>query len=85
HWREAFSSFSQRGRDSKTRLQEWAQGQKRALPAYDLVERTGLDHAPTFVVRVQVEGIEPASASGRSRQEAEKAAAQALLDREGVK
>lgn len=68
----------------KSALQEWAQGQGRPLPTYAVVQRTGSDHAPTFTVSVSVQGIEPLTAQGRSRQEAEKAAATALLKREGV-
>ncbi len=67
--------------DAKTRLQEWAQGRRRPAPVYETVDRQGPDHAPVFTVRVTVGGIEPAVATGRSKQEAEKAAAQALLDR----
>ncbi|MEI9891522.1 MAG: ribonuclease III [Caulobacteraceae bacterium] len=70
--------------DSKTALQEWAQGQGKPLPAYAVVARTGPDHAPVFTVEARVEGLEPAKAQGRSRQDAEKAAAQALLQREGA-
>jgi ribonuclease-3 len=68
----------------KTALQEWAQGAGKPLPRYDVVSREGPDHAPRFTVEAVVEGYEPARASGRSRQEAEKAAAQALLKREGA-
>ena len=68
----------------KSALQEWAQGQGRPLPTYKIVERTGSDHAPTFKVEVVVEGYDPERSSGRSRQEAEKAAAVALMKREGV-
>lgn len=68
----------------KSALQEWALGQGRALPTYRIVQRTGSDHAPTFTVEVSVAGIEPLTAKGRSRQDAEKAAATALLQREGV-
>lgn len=68
----------------KSALQEWAQGQGRPLPTYRIVERSGSDHAPTFRVEVAVQGVEPLTAQGRSRQEAEKAAATALLKREGV-
>lgn len=68
----------------KTALQEWAQGQGKALPRYEVVAREGPDHAPRFTVEAQVEGYEPERAIGRSRQEAEKAAAQQLLRREGV-
>ena len=68
----------------KSALQEWAQGQGRPLPVYEVVGRTGPDHAPKFSVRVTVEGVEPLTAQGRSRQEAEKAAATAMLSREGL-
>jgi len=70
--------------DSKTQLQEWAQGQGKPLPAYAVVERKGPDHAPVFTVEVAVQGLDAARAEGRSRQDAEKAAAQALLHREGA-
>ena len=41
-------------------------------------------HGHSFTVEATVTGYEPARAQGRSRQEAEKAAAVALLKREGV-
>lgn len=68
----------------KSVLQEWAQGQGRPLPSYRIVARSGSDHAPTFKVETAIEGFEPATAEGRSRQDAEKAAATAMLKREGV-
>lgn len=68
----------------KSALQEWAQGEGRPLPTYRIIERTGSDHAPTFSVEVSVEGVEPLTGQGRSRQDAEKAAALAMLNREGV-
>lgn len=68
----------------KSVLQEWAQGQGRPLPTYRIVARSGSDHAPTFTVETAVDGFEPASAEGRSRQDAEKAAATAMLKRENV-
>ena len=68
----------------KSTLQEWAQGQSKPLPTYRIADRTGSDHAPTFTVEVSVAGIAPLTAQGRSRQEAEKAAATAMLKREGV-
>lgn len=68
----------------KSALQEWALGQGRPLPSYRVVERTGSDHAPIFTVEAAVQGLEPLTGKGRSRQDAEKAAATALLQREGV-
>lgn len=69
---------------AKTRLQVWAQAQGRGLPRYEVLDRSGPDHAPRFRVCVTVEGLEPAEAEGGARQGAEKAAAAALLAREGV-
>ena len=68
----------------KSVLQEWALKLGRALPVYRVVDRSGSDHAPTFTVEAVVEDVDPLTATGRSRQEAEKAAATAMLKREGV-
>jgi ribonuclease-3 len=70
--------------DPKTVLQEWAQGAGKPLPQYGVVGRRGPDHAPIFTVEAVVQGFAPMRAEGRSRQEAEKAAAMALLEREGA-
>ncbi|HEY3813674.1 MAG TPA: ribonuclease III [Caulobacteraceae bacterium] len=70
--------------DPKSRLNEWALGRANVSPVYRVVGREGPDHAPRFTVEVEVEGVAPISGAGRSRQEAEKAAAAAMLDREGA-
>jgi ribonuclease-3 len=84
-WAEEFERLHEpREKDPKTQLQEWAQGRGLPLPAYELVSRTGPDHAPCFTVAVTVDGFAPERGEGRSRQDAEKAAAQMmLLKREG--
>lgn len=69
-------------RDPKTALQEWAQGQGKPLPRYEVSRRSGPDHRPVFTVAVVVEGLDPMEGQGGSRQDAEKAAAAALLNRE---
>jgi len=84
-WAEEFEAIdSPRPKDPKTQLQEWAQGGGKPLPAYRVVLREGPEHAPEFTVEVAVEGLAPANGAGASRQAAEKAAAQALLQREGA-
>ena len=83
-WAEVFAEMGEpRPRDPKTTLQEWAQGQGKPLPTYSVIDRSGPDHQPLFTTEVKVQGLEPAQAQGRSRQEAEKAAAAVLLQREG--
>ncbi|MBL8644425.1 MAG: ribonuclease III [Rhodospirillaceae bacterium] len=68
-------------KDSKSALQEWAQGRGLALPAYLVVSQDGPDHAPNFVVTVSVTGHTAAEGRGKSKRIAEQAAASALLDR----
>lgn len=63
----------------KTTLQEWAQGRGLPLPLYEVIERSGPDHAPFFTLRVTVEGKGEALGSGPNRQAAERAAAQSFL------
>ena len=70
--------------DPKSALQVWAQGLGKPTPGYEIVDRTGPDHAPRFTVELTVEGLEPVRGAGRSRQAAEKEAAAAMLKREGL-
>ena len=70
--------------DPKTRLQEWAQGRGLAPPDYALEARSGPDHAPRFTVRAALATGESASATERSKKQAEQAAAAALLARLGL-
>ncbi len=82
-WESAMARpFDDTAINPKSELQEWAASLKKPLPAYQILSREGPDHAPTFLVQAAVEGFAPAQASGRSRQEAEKAAAETLLRRE---
>lgn len=65
----------------KSALQEWANGRGLRSPEYEVVDRSGPQHAPVFRVRVTVRGHEPVEADGTNKQEAETAAAQAMLDK----
>ena len=67
-------------RDPKTALQEWAQGRGLPLPSYREVGRDGPPHAPQFIMEVAVRGRTPAHGSGKTKREAERAAATAMLD-----
>jgi ribonuclease III len=81
HWEPLIETASAPPQDAKTQLQEWAQKRALPLPQYRVVERTGPDHQPRFVIEVALKDHEPARAEGGSKQRAEQAAAQALLDR----
>lgn len=64
----------------KSTLQELAAARGLKAPEYELVSRTGAHHAPRFTVRVSVPRLGVAEAEGASKQEAETAAADALLE-----
>jgi ribonuclease III len=74
----------ERMRDAKTVLQEWVQGQGYPTPVYREISRSGPDHAPDFVIRVDVAGFSTADGAGRSKRIAEQRAAEALLARQGL-
>jgi ribonuclease-3 len=69
----------------KSALQEWAAARQCAPPVYTLVGQHGPHHAPVFTVKVEVGGKRggTATADGSSKQEAETAAAAALLEQIG--
>ena len=79
-WGDRVSSRDKAPQHPKSALQEWAAAQERKPPSYRLAERTGPQHAPTFVVEVEIRGVGSATAEGASKQEAETAAAQKLLE-----
>ncbi|BCA55868.1 Ribonuclease 3 [Nitrospira sp. KM1] len=67
--------------DSKTRLQEWCQKRLDVLPVYALIRETGPDHSKWFEVTVSVNGEIIGAGAGRSKKEAEQAAAREGLQR----
>ncbi len=83
-WRERLLAPRRPLRDPKTELQEWAQGRGMPAPLYREVARSGPDHNPQFLVAVTIDGVEEAEGAGRSKRAAEQAAAEAMLQREGV-
>jgi ribonuclease-3 len=66
-------------RDFKTRLQELLQGRGQKLPVYEVKSTTGPDHARQYHVTIVVEGTPLSDGQGRSKLEAEQAAAQRAL------
>jgi ribonuclease III len=83
-WGEALTAAGQpREKDVKTRLQEWAHA-RGGQPRYTVVSRSGPSHAPTFTVELDVAGLAAVTGAGPSRKAAERAAAEAMLAREGM-
>ncbi|MEM6622933.1 MAG: ribonuclease III [Pseudomonadota bacterium] len=79
HWQRRITAAQANPLDAKTRLQEWAQGQGMAPPAYDLLSRAGPDHAPIFTVKATLDTGIQATGQARSKKLAEQAAASQLL------
>ncbi len=80
HWQARVRAAEAPPQDAKTALQEWAQARGLGLPSYEVVTRTGPDHAPAFTVRVAVEGGPSAEGQGPSKRVAEQAAARRALE-----
>jgi ribonuclease-3 len=77
HWAPRLEGV--RYRDAKSRLQEWLQARGHGLPTYEVVETGGEAHARTFVVEVKTKALGCARGEGTSKQNAQQAAAKALL------
>lgn len=69
--------------DSKSALQERAQEVTGITPTYAVIREIGPDHARTFTVGAYIGGDLVAEGQGKSKQEAEQAAARAALDAKG--
>jgi ribonuclease-3 len=67
-------------KDPKTRLQEYLQARKIALPLYDVIHTSGQSHNQQFTVRCTTQVINTeVITKGTSRRKAEQAAAQQVL------
>ena len=67
--------------DHKSRLQEWAQKKYKIPPSYMVRRSFGPDHAKTFEMEVLISNDVLGSGSGKSKKEAEQAAAKDALKR----
>lgn len=79
HWRDRLHALRSAPTDAKTRAQEWAQARGMAPPLYRLLEQSGPDHAPMFIVEAVLASGETATGRAGSKKMAEQAAAAALL------
>ncbi len=69
--------------DAKSKFQEVAQDKKSVTPTYKTLAETGPDHDRVFTVGAFLGNEEIARGDGKSKQEAEQAAAQAAIDKTG--
>jgi ribonuclease-3 len=82
-WATRVAGHSGHSKHPKSALQEWAAGNRRKMPQYRLVERSGPDHAARFTVEVSIKGVGEAQATGSSKQDAETEAAAEFMRRFG--
>jgi ribonuclease-3 len=62
-------------------LQEWAQARSLPPPQYNVVSRSGPDHAPVFEIQAVLITGETETATANNKRKAEQAAAKALLNK----
>jgi ribonuclease-3 len=70
--------------DTKSRFQEWAQGNGHSSPRYVLVDEKGPDHAKLFEMEVRIGKTPYGRGTGTSKQSAEKSAAKEALIKLGI-
>jgi ribonuclease-3 len=76
--------FAQSAINSKSLLQEWGLEKYRENPQYSIIEESGPDHAKVYTVQVRIKGKLYGTGLGRSKQAAEKNAAQEALKKVGL-
>ena len=78
-WGDNIKTLETAPQDPKTELQEWVQARGLPLPDYNIIDKSGPDHAPVFIVELVVEGFNPIQAEGSSRRQTEKTVARKML------
>lgn len=82
-WGGALTGKDGHSKHPKSALQEWAAGNQRRPPRYEVVDMQGPDHARRFTVRVSVHKIGQVEATASGKQDAETEAARVFLERFG--
>ena len=82
-WASELEGDEGKSKHPKSALQEWAAGNRRVTPLYEVIDRSGPDHAARFTVRVTIRNVGTAEASATNKSEAEKLAAKSFLEQFG--
>lgn len=82
-WAKELAGNAGKAKHPKSALQEWAAHARRAMPTYEVVDRSGPDHAMEFTVEVSIPSLGAARGTASSKGEAEKRAAEAFLEQFG--
>ncbi len=78
-WGDTITTLEKAPQDPKTELQEWVQARTIDLPIYEVIKKSGPDHAPIFTVELTIKGFKSIKAEGPSRRQAEKTVAENML------
>jgi ribonuclease-3 len=80
-WGDMVNTLEDVPQDPKTELQEWVQARGLSLPQYEIIGKSGPDHAPIFSIELKIEGSSPVVSEGTSRRQTEKLAATEMLQK----
>ena len=80
-WEKEINNDNSIKSDPKSLLQEWSQAKNLGLPVYKFVKKSGPDHNPHFIVKINVQKHKSMTGEGKSIQEAQKIAAQIFIDK----
>jgi ribonuclease-3 len=82
-WRAEVDGATGHRKHPKSALQDWAAGNQRRPPVYEVVGTSGPDHARRFTVRVSVHKVGEVETTASSKQEAETEAARLFMEQYG--
>ncbi|MWV27798.1 ribonuclease III [Aurantiacibacter rhizosphaerae] len=82
-WREVFDGSTGRRKHPKSALQEWAAGNQRRPPDYEVTDTSGPDHNRLYTVQVSVHNVGAVKATAGGKREAETEAARLFMEKYG--
>ena len=82
-WQSTFDGEAGRRKHPKSALQEWAAGNQRRPPEYEVTDTTGPDHNRRFTVQVSVHKVGAVEATASGKREAETEAARLFMEKYG--
>lgn len=82
-WQGAVDGAEGKSKHPKSALQEWAAGNRRRSPEYEVVATDGPDHARRFTIKVSIHKIGEVEATAGGKREAETEAARLFMEKFG--
>lgn len=82
-WKDEVDGKAGQAKHPKSALQEWAAGNRRRPPEYEVVGTEGPDHMRRFTVRVSVHKVGEVEATAGGKQDAETEAARLFMEKFG--